>query len=153
VTGPEGREGAIVVGVDHSPAAVAALAFALDEGIAHRCGVEVVTAWLWSSPYEGMNHVGTLEEGNELAAAVQDAALQAALGDRLERPAVSRTVVHESAGLALVQRAEGARMLVVGSSRKGAVSRAVLGSVSEHCVRHAPAPVVVVADTQQTRSD
>lgn len=143
--------GFIVVGVDHSRAARAALAFALDEGLAHGCAVEVVTAWLWSSPYEGMDHVRTLEEGQQAAAAVQDAALRAALADRPERPVVSQTVVHEDAGHALVERAEGARMLVVGSARMGAVKRAVLGSVSEYCVRHAPAPVVVLADAERVR--
>jgi nucleotide-binding universal stress UspA family protein len=33
---------------------------------------------------------------------------------------------------------------VVGSAHKGAVRRALLGSVSEYCVRHAKCPVVVI---------
>jgi nucleotide-binding universal stress UspA family protein len=143
------RAGFVVVGVDHTRAARAALDFALDEGVAHGCAVEVVTAWLWTSPYKGMNHVTSLEEGRAVAAAVQDATLGAALEGRPDRPSVSQTIVHENAGRALVERADGARMLVVGSSRKGVLSRAVLGSVSEHCVRHAPAPVVVVAEAEQ----
>jgi nucleotide-binding universal stress UspA family protein len=145
------HESFIVVGVDHSRAAVDALAFALDEGVAHGCAVEVVTAWLWSSPYEGMDEVGTIEEGNQAAAAVQDSALGEALAGRPDGPVVSQTVVHQDAGQALVERSEGARMLVVGSARKGAVSRAVLGSVSEYCVRHAPAPVFVLADAERVR--
>jgi nucleotide-binding universal stress UspA family protein len=143
------RRGLVVVGVDQSRASLAALEFALEEGLAHGYAVEVVTAWLWSSPYEGMEAVGTLTEGQRAAAAVQDDALQKTFATRVERPVISQTVVHESPGPALVARAEGARLLVVGSSRKGAVTRAVLGSVSEYCVRHAPAPVVVVADEKR----
>ena len=40
--------------------------------------------------------------------------------------------------------AEHADMIVVGSHGRGAVGRLFLGSVSEHVVRHAPCPVLVV---------
>ena len=145
------REGFIVVGVDHRRAAVGALEFALDEAMAHGCAVEVVTAWLWSSPYEGMDHVTSIAEGQRVAAAVQDGALRDVLGGYTEKPVISQVVAHEDAGRALVERAEGARMLVVGSARRGVMKRAVLGSVSEYCLRHAPAPVVVVADAEVLR--
>ena len=141
----------IVVGVDQSRAAVGALDFALDEAMANGCADEVVTAWLWSSPYDGMDHVTSIAEGQRAAMAVQDRALRLALKGRTEQPFISQVVVHENAGRALVERAEGARMLVVGSARKGAVKRAVLGSVSEYCLRHAPAPVAVVADAEVLR--
>jgi nucleotide-binding universal stress UspA family protein len=143
--------GFIVVGVDESPAARAALDFALDEGVAHGCAVEVVTAWLWTSPYDGMSNVTSIAEGQQTAAEAQDRALQRVLEGRTELPVVSRTVVHAHAGPTLVERAEGARMLVVGSARKGTVARAVIGSVSEYCVRHAPAPVVIVARPDRLR--
>ncbi len=39
---------------------------------------------------------------------------------------------------------EQAEMVIVGSHGRGAVGRLVLGSVSEHVVRHAPCPVLVV---------
>jgi nucleotide-binding universal stress UspA family protein len=38
----------------------------------------------------------------------------------------------------------GVDLIVVGSHGKGFVSRVLLGSVSEHVVRHAPCPVLVV---------
>jgi nucleotide-binding universal stress UspA family protein len=145
----KGRGGFILVGVDDSPGARAALEFAVEEGVAHGYAVELVTTWLWSSPYDGMDHVSSIAEGHDVARAAQDVVLEGVLGERAERPVISQTVVHGHAGRALVERAEGARMLVVGSSRKGAVARAVLGSVSEYCVRHACAPVVVVADPRR----
>lgn len=40
----------------------------------------------------------------------------------------------------------GATVLVVGSRGHGAIKRAFLGSVSDHLVRHAPCPVLVVRD-------
>jgi len=143
--------GFIVVGVDDRSAARAALEFALDEGVAHGETVEVVTAWLWTSPYDGMNHVTSISEGQQVADAVQEQALRRVLEGRTQVPVISRTVVHANAGRALVERSEGARMLVVGSNRKGTVTRAVAGSVSEHCVRHAPAPVVVVPRADRLR--
>src|SRR5262245_27114252 len=123
------QQGLIVVGLDGSPASRAALDFALDEGAAHGYTVEVVTAWLWSSAYEGMGAVGSITEGQQAARDFQEQALLEALGTRSQRPVVSQTVVHDDAGHALVRRAEGAAMLVVGSGRKGAVMRTVLGSV------------------------
>lgn len=74
------RPGFIVVGVDQSTAARAALEFALDEGLAHGCAVECVTGWLWTSPYDGMNHVTSIPEGRQVAAAVQERELQRVLG-------------------------------------------------------------------------
>lgn len=40
----------------------------------------------------------------------------------------------------------GARVVVVGSRGLGGLKRAVLGSVSDHVIRHAPCPVLVVGD-------
>jgi nucleotide-binding universal stress UspA family protein len=40
--------------------------------------------------------------------------------------------------------AEHADMVLVGSHGRGVVGRFLLGSVSEHVVRHAPCPVLVV---------
>lgn len=40
--------------------------------------------------------------------------------------------------------AEHADMVIVGSHGRGAMGRLLLGSVSEHVVRHAPCPVLVV---------
>ncbi|PRW63051.1 universal stress protein [Actinopolyspora mortivallis] len=44
----------------------------------------------------------------------------------------------------LVNEAENADLLVVGSRGHGGVSGALLGSVSQHCVHYSPCPVVVV---------
>jgi nucleotide-binding universal stress UspA family protein len=43
--------------------------------------------------------------------------------------------------------AEGAELLVVGTHARGAIGRLLLGSVSDHVVRHATVPVLVVRPT------
>jgi nucleotide-binding universal stress UspA family protein len=50
------------------------------------------------------------------------------------------------AGEAIIDaaQAEGADMIVVGSHGRGAVGRFLIGSVSDHVVRHASCPVLVV---------
>ena len=59
-------------------------------------------------------------------------------------PAVVRTIAAEgSTGEVLVDNARGADLLVVGTHRPGVLAR-VLGSVSTHCVHHAPCPIVLV---------
>jgi nucleotide-binding universal stress UspA family protein len=140
------KAGVIVVGVDHTRGSRAALEFALQEGVARGTTVEIVTAWQWISPYEGIEHAGTVDSAKQAAAEMQDAVVQEALDRLTVHPAISQIVVHDYPGKVLAARAEDAAMLVVGSGRKGAVTRTLMGSVSEYCVRHAPAPVVVVPD-------
>ena len=53
-------------------------------------------------------------------------------------------IVEGSPGPAICELAEsaGASAIVIGTRGRGGVRRAVLGSVSDHVVRHAPCPVV-----------
>ncbi|WP_317620853.1 universal stress protein [Streptomyces sp. CBMA123] len=66
-------------------------------------------------------------------------------GDRFRRPVEIRTRVQEGGAAAcLLDAARGAELLVVGSRGHGGFTGALLGSVGQHCVQHAPCPVVVV---------
>jgi nucleotide-binding universal stress UspA family protein len=81
-------------------------------------------------------------------------------GHRLLHAASARAKTHEvnaitrlvegSRASALAEIAEGAAMLVVGSHGHRGVSRALVGSVSQGCLRHARCPVVVVGQAVQS---
>jgi nucleotide-binding universal stress UspA family protein len=132
----------IVVGVDGTPESVAALAFALDEGVRRDCSVEVVTTWVWGEPYEAM--ATGMEAARQAAEELQEVALHAAIQKFDGLPVVSRLVVEGDPGPVLVHMANRASYLVVGHSHKGPLRRALLGSVSDYCVRHSKVPVMVV---------
>src|SRR4029077_2242999 len=53
-------------------------------------------------------------------------------------------VVEGQAGPVLVDAAEGADLLVMGNRGHGGLTEALLGSVGQYCVRHAPCPVVIM---------
>ena len=53
-------------------------------------------------------------------------------------------VVEGQAGPVLAEAAEGADLLVVGNRGHGGLAEALLGSVGQYCVRHAPCPVVIM---------
>jgi nucleotide-binding universal stress UspA family protein len=79
------------------------------------------------------------------ARASVDELVEGALADTgAEPPEVLRTVLPGSPSVTLVDAAEGADLLVVGSHGRSGLSRLVLGSVAMACVNHAPCPVVVV---------
>ena len=57
---------------------------------------------------------------------------------------VSSTVREGNPAKILLEAADGADLLVVGSRGHGGFAEALLGSVSQHCVHHAPCPVVII---------
>jgi len=66
--------------------------------------------------------------------------------DVVGTPDSTRVLHGDHPGKAIVDLAaeEGAAAIVVGSRGRGGIKRAVLGSVSDHLVRHAACPVVVI---------
>jgi nucleotide-binding universal stress UspA family protein len=74
---------------------------------------------------------------------ILDEAAEALACDNLERRILEGRPAAELCALA---EELGARAIVMGSRGRGGVRRALLGSVSDHVVRNAPCPVVVVGD-------
>lgn len=141
--------GRVVVGVDDSDQAAAALRWALAEGALRGATVEVVHAW--TPPVSALPFGATLvipvDEAAIDAAAREsvDALVDGALAEMDERPPeVMRTILPGAPSATLVEVAEGADLLVVGSHGRTGLSRLMLGSVATACVNHAPCPVVVV---------
>jgi nucleotide-binding universal stress UspA family protein len=57
---------------------------------------------------------------------------------------IERKVAEGKPAPSLLDAAEGADLLVLGSSRHGTLAGIVLGAVGQECVRHAPCPLVIV---------
>lgn len=136
--------GRIVVGVDGSDNALEALRWAVAEAELRDATVEAVTSWHY--PTVGVEFAPVADPETFEGAATQS--LQEAVAkvcpDDASRQRVRAMVVQDTPVRALVDAAQGADLLVVGSRGRGGFTGLLLGSVSAQCVHHAPCPVVVV---------
>ncbi|MCW2856870.1 MAG: Universal stress protein [Marmoricola sp.] len=135
----------IVVGVDDSVGARAALRFAFEEGLELDAPVIVVTTWLLEFAPRSITTRRVHGEAVE-ARRIQDEQISLVLDALDDAPEFTQVVVNDVGGPTLIDVARQAMLLVVGSGRQNPLSRAFLGSVSEFCVRHSPVPVVIVPD-------
>jgi nucleotide-binding universal stress UspA family protein len=142
-------DGRIFVGVDDSVQAAAALRWALAEGALRQTTVEVVHSW--TPP------MSALPFGATLNFKVDEAAIDSAARDSVDElvdealaemdeqpPEVLRTILPGGAATTLVEVAEGADLVVVGSHGRTGLRRMAMGSVAMAVVAHATCPVVVV---------
>jgi nucleotide-binding universal stress UspA family protein len=141
--------GLIVVGVDGSEGATAALRFALDEAKLRRATLRVVHTWQFGyigvSGIEGLSPVvgadlGDLRRTAELAL---DAVLHE-VAPFANGVVVERRVVEGAPATVLTDESRQAELLVVGSRGHGGFTGLLLGSVSQQCAQHAACPVVIV---------
>lgn len=149
----------IVVGVDGSPGARAALAWALTAAARRAADVEVVAAFAvdlyWIDAYllepEALGEVraDTEQRARAMVADVRRDPAVAGIPGAAET-AVDVVVLAGGAAENLVQRAETADLLVVGSRGRGGVRSTLLGSVALHVSAHAGCPVVVLRTPPST---
>ena len=139
----------IVVGVDDSPAAAAALRWALEEARLRRATLEVVHTWVFPAVGEiPGGAVDTIVTDLERAATdMLGEIVQGVVGADPGVEVVQR-VLEGAPGRILVEAAAGADLLVVGSRGRGGFVGLLLGSVAHQCVHHASCPVVVVRQAQ-----
>jgi len=138
----------IVVGVDGSPGARRAVAWAARE--AEHWGATLIAIHAWSVPVmaapTGLAPMPIVPDVEDLAGPAR-AVLDDALAEvRTTHPGVTiePRVVEGAAADVLLHAAEGADLLVVGSQGHGAVIGMLLGSVSQHLSHHATCPLVLV---------
>lgn len=136
----------IVVGTDESDGAVGALTWAADEAERHGAELVAVLAWGYLDQHRATPDSDFDPEYDEAAAAAAlDAIVERALG--AERAAsVTHRVVNDLAPQALVDAGRDADLLVVGARGLGVVRGALVGSVSQHCLHHAPCAVAVIRE-------
>ena len=137
--------GAMVVGIDGSAGATKALQWAGGEARVRGASLHIVHAWqllpappLSAAPLASAQAVDLLKDA---ARGVVEAALEdPAVADlRVEAHVLSSSAVR-----ALLDFADEASLIVVGSRGAGRFERAVLGSTSRQLAHHAGCPIVVV---------
>jgi nucleotide-binding universal stress UspA family protein len=144
------RTASVVVGVDHSAGARAALVFAVEEARLRHATLRVVHAWQYAS----IGALGMEVAGGAMLAAELDelrtraeAALDATIREAIPDPPgieIERRVVEGPAAAVLVAESHGADLLVVGSRGLGGFRGLLLGSVGQQCAHHAGCPVAIV---------
>ncbi len=134
----------VVVGVDGSPVADGALAWAVQAAAGRHASVRVIHSWVppWSVT---STELATLDPHayEEAARAVLDATVERARRADLPVPLEARLVRGRPA-VALIEASATAQLLVVGSHGHRPVSGIVLGSVAQQVAAHAHGTVVLV---------
>jgi nucleotide-binding universal stress UspA family protein len=133
----------IVVGVDGSPSAAAALRWAARQARLTGARLRVVTSWRYPRPYGYDLPDVEAWRPNEAAAQAQRDMLAGA-ADELAGVDVCTELVEGEAAVSLLRAARDGELLVVGSRGHRELAGMLLGSVSEYCATHAQCPVVVV---------
>ena len=145
----------IVVGIDGSAGSKHALAWAMAQAHLTGATVEAVTSWqdpiVYGYAYgfpqgaydgESFSSIMTKVLNDTISEVTTDVATA---GVATPVTVMPRTLEGHAAQV-LLHAAKGAQLLVVGSRGHGTFAGILLGSVSQHCVQHAPCPVVVVPD-------
>ena len=139
------RTRTIVVGVDGSEPSCAALRWAIAEATRRSTRLEVVNAYQETQvvlPF-GPGTPSEHERLEQTSTSLLDHTIAEAIG-RAAPPHIETISSPLGAAAALRDAAATAALLVVGSRGRGGLRGLGLGSVSLHCVHHAPCPVVVV---------
>ena len=133
----------IVVGIDGSQQSQAALDWAVREAAATNGEVDAVIAFdsglAWIDV--GSDYQSRIVEH---AAAQAREELHRVIDELHPAVPVHPLVVEGQAATVLVELAQGAELLVVGTRGRGGFAGLLLGSVSQRCAERSPCPVVVV---------
>ena len=152
---PRADARSIVVGIDESPAAQAAVAEAF--AMADRHGYELIAVHAWDIPAYDLIVLPNSTIPVPLADVADDEirlAAEVLAGYREEYPnvTVQERLVRAPAAEALLNAATDAAMIVVGTRGHGPTVGALLGSVSNAVLHKAQVPVVVVPHIDAGRS-
>ena len=150
----EDRGPRVVVGIDYSTGARAALIFALHDAARRGVPVEAVVAYRPPDYWMDFYAVSVYKPEKARSAALQhgQAFVDRALPDGPQPPPEVRVrAVMGIAADVLIHESHGADLLVVGSRGYGGFASMMLGSVSMQCALHASCPVTVVHSPEAHR--
>ncbi len=133
----------VVVGLDGSPSSHGALRWAVRQAELIGGAVDAITAWEFPPMYGLSAPAVDADLDVQVAQQRLDDEVREVLGEDRSVEVRAR-VVRANPAEALLDAAEGAELLVVGSRGRGTFARSLLGSVSQQCALHATCPVVIV---------
>ena len=138
--------GHVVVGVDGSPLSAEAVGYAYLQAAERGTGLTVVHAWQVDPIEESIRYAASDAFWSERSdpEIVVTAESLAGWAEKYPDVVVRRRVVRSAAVEAIVAESDGAGLVVVGSRGWGDVRGALLGSVSQGCLRRVHGPVAVV---------
>ena len=145
MSGEDGGQELVVVGVDGSAESVAALRWAARYATATGARVRALLAWHYPGAAGGPPIEKAPAAIHEQTDAQMHEALDAAIAKAGQEAAgVERGTTYGHPAQALIEASNEADLLVVGRHGHGAFTGMLLGSVSIHCVTGAHCPVVVI---------
>lgn len=134
----------VVVGIDGSPQSVTALRWSADHARCHKLPLQVVHAWSVQDTEairaDELFHVAERRDRDRRAIeSLLDRTIDAG-----QRHDVTLRLLDGNPVGVLLEAAESASLLVVGSRGQGGIARLLLGSASAACLQHAACNVAVV---------
>jgi nucleotide-binding universal stress UspA family protein len=140
----------VVVGVDGSPRSMDALRWAADEAKLRGVTLRVVHAWTGVPPmYTGYYPLLDGAAIEKAARTLLDDTVERILGGRSDVN-VEASLVYGHAANSLIEAADTAQLLVVGTRGHGGFAELLLGSTSHQCLTHANCPVAVIGHAMAT---
>jgi nucleotide-binding universal stress UspA family protein len=141
----DATSGPVVVGVDGSKPAAAALDLAFQQAAARNCGLIALRAYEQPLPPFGKGPAVLMEPPRDAEARVRAelADIVAEVAPRYPDVEVEQLVTFGNAAQVLFQLSHSAQLVVVGTRGHGGFTGLLLGSIGLHLIHHADCPVMV----------
>ena len=136
----------IVVGVDGSPTSKLALRWAITQARLTGAAIDAVIAWQYPEALTGHAWIMNLVDEPAFDVMAEQALTQAISETAGPDPdvTINPVVIRGYPAEVLIDTADGADLLVVGSRGRGGFASVLLGSVSQNCAHHATCPLVII---------
>jgi len=145
----------VVVGLDGSPSAAAAVEFAAAEALALAVPLRIVHGYVWPLLYACLANVpyrpGEWEPAEAAKTMVNAAARRVRSTD--PHPVVETAVASGSGGAVLLDEAEHASLVVIGARGSGGIAGVLSGPVAGYLSARAHCPLVIVPEGHSPAAD